>query len=266
MADSSTNKLSKIKQKKKDVIEIEKSIGIPTEEKKATAENFPNGPVFEDVKTGKVNPQTSKSDGANASESVNESEQNNSILHKILFKLQLLLSMTNKIDLKMNLIFSQLLSEDHLKCILEERDCRRVCGNILCGNKLKKDNSKETYYYNNSVKDFRKENAMDFFCDVRCFQKFKDLTTVAQKFDFFRLLNIETIYVLSILVNYYPKNKYLDEISVLAISILNKEKKFVESGEFFQKIKEKYDKFFTESEEKESIDNEDIKIDSMFNN
>jgi hypothetical protein len=267
MADSNKDKLSKIKQKKKDVIQIEKTIEIPKEEKNQEEKNQ-DGPIIEEVKTELPEsnsnlPQEEKK----ISDKVSENDQNNSTLQKILFKIQLLLSMTNKLDSKISLILSQILSEDHLKCILEERDCRNVCGNILCGEKLKGDKSKKTYYYNSNVKDFRKENAMDFFCDVRCFQKFKDLTSIAQKFDFLRLLNVETIFALSILNEFYPKNKYLEEISLLSRNILNQERNYLDNKEFFENVKKKYEKFFTEEvEEGNKIDiNQEVpSLDSVF--
>jgi len=261
MADSNIDKLSKIKQKKKDVIQIEKSIEVPQ-----TQED----PIIEEVKTDSTEKNSIPSkEEKKISDKVSENQHNNSTLQKILFKIQLLLSMTNKLDSKISLILSQLLSEDHLKCILEERDCRNVCGNILCGEKLKGDKSKKTFYYNSNIKEFRKENAMEFFCDVRCFQKFKDLTSIAQKFDFLRLLNVETIFVMSILNDFYPQNKYLEEISALSKIILNQERNYLDNKEFFEEIRKKYDKFFSEESEednknKHEINQEVSSLDSVF--
>jgi hypothetical protein len=143
------------------------------------------------------------------------------------------------------------------------------CGNILCGEKLKGDKSKKTFYYNSNIKEFRKENAMEFFCDVRCFQKFKDLTSIAQKFDFLRLLNVETIFVMSILNDFYPQNKYLEEISALSKIILNQERNYLDNKEFFEEIRKKYDKFFSEESEednknKHEINQEVSSLDSVF--
>ena len=116
---------------------------------------------------------------------------------------------------------------------------------------------------------FRKENAMEFFCDVRCFQKFKDLTSIAQKFDFLRLLNVETIFVMSILNDFYPQNKYLEEISALSKIILNQERNYLDNKEFFEEIRKKYENFFSEESEEDNKNNQEINqevssLDSVF--
>lgn len=243
---------NKTKKKQKDIITIERNVEIKPEDK-----------VNENTTVTEENVNTNK-----VSNNISDSTDNNSVITKVLYKLQLLLSMTNKLDEKILQLLSQLLSEEHLRNILEERDCRGICGNLLCGLKLNLNEDKHKYSYNNNFKLFTKENAFDYFCDVKCFQKFKDLLNQAKKFDYLRLLNMQNIYTLAILKEFYPTNKYLEEISTLAFTMLNKELRFTSNQEHYQQIRGKYIKYFSDEIIVEVVTEEnsnEINLNKIFN-
>lgn len=252
-------KKSKLKNKKKDVITADLSEVIDKSKK-------------DDVEVENKSTYNSNSmPGLNPSieQKIEINENNSSTINKIIFNIQLLLSLTNKVDEKLVNVFSFLLSQDHLKLIVEERDCREVCCNLLCGMKIKKNKSGKLFY-NPQFKSFTKDDVMDLFCDVRCFQKFKDLSYIASKFDYFRLLNIETIFLFTIISEYYPKNQYLDKISHLAQGLLNSAQSKFGLEEKLKEYKGKYDKYFVDDEIVEKVENLDINegevaINKMFN-
>ncbi len=234
--------MDKLKNKKKDVISLDnQKIQIPQKDPDQQMKN--DNSEMEEVKTNPPQKQETDSKEISEPQKIKESENVNNVIKKILFKIQLLLSMTSKIDAKLIGILSQVLSEEHIKGILEERDCRGICGNVSCGSKIKtKDKDSASYQYNYTSKDFSKDNVLDFFCDVRCYQKFKEILIITKNFDYLRLLNIETVYLFSILKEFYSDNSYLEEISVLADQILSNQKI---QGEYYAGLKEKYTNFFS---------------------
>jgi hypothetical protein len=249
--------MDKLKNKKKDVITLEGSLIKSTSEIAMTAQN-PSSVVEDNLNNNKNKNEESKPIPVDSNDNstrehkisskINDTESNNSTIKKILFKIQLLLSMTNKLDSKLLTILTRLLSEEHLKGILEERDSRGICGNLSCGSKLvtKLENS-EKYYYNFNSKDFSKDTVSDFFCDVKCYQKFKYILIITKNFDYLRLLNVETIFLLSIIKEFFANNSYLEEISVLSNQILSKQyliQTSQENSHYFVSLKEKYTKYF----------------------
>jgi hypothetical protein len=234
--------MDKLKNKKKDVITLEGSlIHNPPDNDKKQNILVEETKIFKNEKEEISEPHESN-DISSITQKIKNTENNNITIKKILFKIQLLLSMTNKLDSKILSILSQVLSEEHLKGVLEERDSRGICGNLSCGSKLNlKLEDSEKYYYNFTSKDFSKDSVCDFFCDVKCYQKFKDVLNVTKNFDYLRLLTIDTIYLLSILKEFYADNSYLEEISILSTQILSKQPL---SQEYFSSLKEKYTKFF----------------------
>ena len=233
-----TGNLSKLKNKKKDIISAEKA-----EEKIIPAVNNTNNKKDADTLTHKDEQNNLKEQ----ENSIEGNEGNNSLLNKITFKIQLLFSMTNKLHEKLISIFSKIITVEHLKVILEERDCRGVCGYFKCGTKLNKKDKK--YYYNSTKKEFTKESLSDYFCCSECVQNFIEIYRICEGFDYFRLLNLENIYLLSVINEYDPKNKYLDEISALAKSIISNDNKYKGREDIFKQFRENLDVYFGEEAE-----------------
>ena len=102
-----------------------------------------------------------------------------------------------------------------------------------------------------------------------CFQKFKDAYAVAKKFDYFRLLHIDTIILFYILTDYYPNNIYLTENKLNAEKILNSYKKNRNIDLTIERVKEKYNNYFFEEKLMEGQENnEEIgkSLEEMFEN
>lgn len=257
--DENKSNKSKLKNKKKDIITVENtstynnsSVNTLKNEEKLSKINEENedeeaNTIKGDINIEDINTDSNKNINFSTPSNINKiesNEDNNTIINKILFQTQLLAAMTNKLDEKLTYLLSTFISHEHLKGILEERDCREICSNLLCGENMKKVKQNEKkYYYNSSTTEFNKDSLLDFFCDIKCFQKFKELADICKNFDYFRLLNIETVFLFSILCDFYPKNLYLEEISKLAQIILNKNKKI--SKEILEDFKVKYVKYFT---------------------
>lgn len=225
--------MDKLKNKKKDVISLEGSKSRDAENKsnienKSTQECKEEKSVIlieEKKETNNINNLSDSWDIEKVSQNIpniKDSENNNNLIKKITFKIQLLLSMTNKVDHKLATIFSKLISDEQLKCVLEERDSRGICGNLSCGNKLQKLWKRESDY-NFSSKDFSLETVYEFFCNERCYQKFKDVLIITKNFDYLRLLNVETLCLLSLLKDFFSDNSYLNEISEYSNNILSKQ-------------------------------------------
>jgi len=255
---------TKLKNKKKDVIRADINVQ-DNKTKTVTEEKVITG----DIKEGKTSGANSENDqekneSSNAKPNLKEidsNENNKKFLNKIILNLQFLLSLCNKVDEKLLNIFSVFLSTEQFQSILEERDCRGLCGNMLCDTKKFEKNSQEKkYFYGESQTNFSKENINDLFCNVRCFQKFKDVYEIAKKFDYFRLMHIDAISLFSILSDYYPENYYLTEIKLNAENILSNHKNKLNLNEIKDKIKLKYDKYFFDDRNTIQVNKEDLGI------
>jgi hypothetical protein len=201
-------KKGKLKNKKKDIISSE--IETPNEPKKEEQKK-------EEPKEEQISTEPQKESNTEAKPETNS--MTIARINKIIYNVQLLFSMHSKIDDKLFHLLVKYLNKDHLKDILEERDCRQICGNILCGKKLIRDKN-DKYYYDSKAKDFVKEEIVDFFCDVRCMQKFKDALKISQKFDYFTLARLDALCSFSLLPEYFPDNMYIYNISKFANEIL----------------------------------------------
>jgi hypothetical protein len=245
MQDNKTKTVSEVKVSTSDIIEGKKSDG--NSENKQTNNESSN--IIPNIKEIDSNENTKKS------------------LNKIILNLQFLLSLCDKVDEKLLNIFSVFLSTEQFQSILEERDCRGLCGNMLCDRKIFSKNSGEKkYIYSTTPTNFLKENVNDFFCDVRCFQKFREVYEIAKKFDYFRLMHIDSISLFSILSDYYPENYYLTEIKLSAENILANNKNKLNLNVIKDKIKLKYDKYFFDDKSIIEVDKEDygIEIKNIF--
>lgn len=230
------NKKEKLKNKKKDIIANDFEKPEPKKEETKKSE-----PVIEEINTESQKPEEPKQ---------NTSQTNSktiAYINKIIYNIQLLLSIHNLIDDKLYNLLIGYLSKEHLKDILEERDCKEICGNMLCGKKLNRDRNRR-FYYDSKSKDFIKEEIVDFFCDVRCMQKFKDALKVSQKFDYFMLARVEALCAFSLLPDFFPDNNYIENIAKFSKMILYEMKKEPEDLKIYEK---KINDYF-EIDEKES--------------
>jgi hypothetical protein len=214
----------KLKNKKKDIISSETEEPIKIEEPKIE-------PVLEEIKTEKK-----KVTFVETKDEIKK--ENNSIIsayiNKLIFNIQLLFSMHAKLDEKLYTLLINYLSKEHLKDILEERDCKEFCGNVLCGKKLNRDKNKKLYY-DSRQKEFIKEEIFDFFCDVRCMQKFKDAVKISQKFDYFTLARLDALCYFRALPDYFGDNMYISNIAKFSNMILAEIKKDPEELKHFEK-------------------------------
>lgn len=187
-----------------------------------------------------------------------QSSTNNNYINHVIFNIQLFFSQNKKICPKIYELLINFLSVDHLKAILEERDCLELCGNILCNNQLSKLKTKK-YFYNSKTKEFEKEDVLSFFCDVRCFQKFKDAMKIANNFDYLRLFKFDTLYVLYNSKNFYIGEIYLKKIAYLIKPLYENSLKNVDEITI-DIIKTKYENYFNvkNDETNKNIENEII--------
>jgi hypothetical protein len=197
------------------------------EKKKVT---FKENPEITEIKNEK---------NTNKKMNINNNIDSNKIINSIIYDIQLYLSLNDKIDEKLYNLITEYLSTEHLKNILEERDCRSVCSNMLCGKEFVKND--KSVYFNSKKKEFVKVDLVDFFCDVKCFQKFKDLMEKAGKFDYLKFVQVDFIYPLTRLDDFYPNNLYIKKITKSAKILLSEKH---ESNEVLEILKQKYNKYF----------------------
>jgi hypothetical protein len=250
-----TTKKDKLKNKKKDIItqdnqftkqepkkkpdqEIQQELTVQPQGKEQTEKKV----TFKDdieVNTFKPTSATKETKAPEISNKINK------ILTTISFNIQLLLSLYSQVDDKLYAILSKYLSPEHVKNILEERDCRSICGNMLCGQKLQKPEVKK-YYYDSKKKDFIKDDIIDYFCDIKCLQKFKDLCKLSQAFDYFSLMRLDFLIMLSVLPDYFPEIKYIDKIATLSKTIIEEKKPSQADIDRYSLV---YQKYFTDVED-----------------
>jgi hypothetical protein len=253
-----TSKKDKLKNKKKDIITPDNYNPIPkvekkTDEPKVEDVNSARKVTFKDqIEINTFDNKENKKESLGGEKQAKPNTKNDAkvtlTMNTISFNIQLLLSMYNAIDLKLYYLLNRYLSPEHIRNILEERDSREICGNILCGKGIHRPKNKK-YYYDAKQKDFIKDDIIDYFCDIKCFQKFKELTKLSQAFDYFTLLRVDFLVMLTVLPEYFPEVKYIEKISELSKTIL--EEKKPDTAEV-DRIKLNYQKYFDEEEEETS--------------
>ena len=221
---------SKLKNKKKDVI----SLTDPTPSSTTSKDDEPQQPPIDNLPEQfylELNKSTTH------------------LIDKLLWEIQVLLAMTNSVDVKLKNCFVPLLSKEHIQNILEERESRNVCGNFQCGTVIAA-KSKSVFNYNVIKKQYTKVDPQDYFCSVDCFNVFKQITTACiDKFDYFKLLSLDTLFLLANVKHYYPEHNHLNRIADLSESLIqeffnhNKEAKS-KLGSYFQRRRLKIAKMF----------------------
>jgi len=193
----------------------------------------------------------------------NQSSSNSNLINHIIFNIQVFFSQKKNICHKIYELLLNYLSVDHLKVILEERDCNEVCGNILCNKQIFKSKSKK-YFYNSKTKEFVKEDVLSYFCDVRCFQKFKDAMKIANNFDYLRLFKFESLFIFYNLKNYYNGEIYLKKIAYLIKPLYEVSLNNIDNITL-DIIKTQYDNYFRDNSE-EAADKKNNYEDNMNHN
>ena len=185
-------------------------------------------------------------------------DQTSKLLNKITLRLQTLLSIYPKVEEKLACVLIKFISPEHIKNILEERDCNNFCGNFLCDRVLNKEKEKDKrLFYNPETKKFTKDDLLSFFCNVKCFQIFKDFCKVAESFDYLYLTSKESTIIFNILIDYFPNNKYLKQISDIAKELITLNK--IEMNETYKSIRDKLNKLFIEDLD-QYLNFDDVKI------
>lgn len=192
----------KLKNKKKDIISINDTEPIKQKE--------PPSNKTEQNKKPQIEPQYSLELNHNTS----------FLMNKILFEIQLLFSMTDKIDDKLNKAISPLLSQENLKNILLERECRSICGYPRCNNQITNKTTGKASF-NKLLNLFSTKDIEDYFCSDECIQCFKTQSLLSDKFDYVNLISLDNILMFSTIQDYYPPNKYLTRIASLAQNLLD---------------------------------------------
>ena len=239
-----TKPKSKLKNKKKDVISLNDTTTTPPST--TSKDNEPQQPPIDNLPEQfylELNKNTTH------------------LIDKILWEIQVLLAMTNSVDLKLKNCLVPLLSKEHIQNILEERESRDVCGNFQCGRVINT-KSKSVYNYNVIKKQYTKVDPQDYFCSVDCFNIFKQITKSSiDKFDYFKLLSLDTIFLLANIKNYYPEQNNLNRIADLSENLIqdylnhNKEAKS-KLGSYFQRRRLKITKMFIDDFDELIKDNE----------
>lgn len=277
-SESITNKKNKLKNKKKDIILAdnlqEKSLNpyssandnnkkkeINKEEKKPlnpllAEDNKVKNPDEEIINTEKkAEKKATKSEKNSTNSDAEKTAKNSKAINDVIFNIQLLFSSSKIVPLKIYQIFLKYLSMENLKEILEERDCLEICGNIQCNNSLEKKTSKK-FYFDSKVKEFVKDDVLNYFCDIKCMQKFKDAMKITDTFDFLKFFKLENLYILHNAKDYFSDEIFLKKISFLIRDLYEGSIKKVDE-ETIKALRKNLDKCF--------IDYEKDKVDDNFN-
>ncbi len=244
---------------------------ITNKEKKSIEFNTEKQPINNEHSNNDTKKEINKS---NSDENKN-SNVINKIIFNIHFNIQLFLSSKKKINRKLFDILMNFLSIDHLKAILEERDCIGLCGNILCDKVIEKRKTKKSFY-NSQLKDFVKDDVLGYFCDIKCFQLFKDAIKLSNNFDYLRLFKFESLFIFFNLKNYFSDEIYMKKISSIVKPVYENTLKNVDELTF-DLLKTKYDNYFNDlnkiecnntlngiSNEDKNIHNNNIDLNKVF--
>lgn len=233
-----TKPKSKLKNKKKDIISLNDNTPSTTSSTSTT------------TTTTKENPQQPSNDYNLPEQFFLELNKNTThIIDKILWEIQVLLAMTNSVDVKLKNCFVPLLSKEHIHNILEERESRNICGNFQCATFIN-DKTKSEFSYNVINKQYSKIVPHDYFCSIECFNIFKQIThSCIEQFDYFKLLSLNTLFLLANIKFYYPEHSNLTKIAELSENLIeeylnhNKEVKS-KLGNYFQRQRLRITKMF----------------------
>ena len=205
------NKLKKLKNKKKDIITLgSSSININQHNSSDKILTQPLSSKLPDNKTIIVDKFIFE-----------QNKENSFLLGKIYFQIELLFSYTNIIDIKLCNIILPLISKTHFENIREERDGRNICSNFLCGNKIER-NRKSSIIYDPKSKDFANDSIINYFCSEKCFDQYNQFLSLSTRnYNYLLLFTLDTIFLYSILYEYFEDNIYLKKIGEIAENMID---------------------------------------------
>ena len=205
------NKLKKLKNKKKDIITLgSSSVNINQNNSSEKILTQPLSSKLPDNKTIVLDKFIFE-----------QNKDNSSLLGKIYFQIELLFSYTNIVDIKLCNIILPLISKTHFENIREERDGRNICSNFLCGNKIER-NRKSSIIYDPKSKDFDSDSIINYFCCTKCFDQYNQFLSLSiRNYNYLLLFTLDTIFLYSILYEYFEDNIYLKQIGEIAENMID---------------------------------------------
>lgn len=231
------DKLKKLKNKKKDVIsinplEILGKNSLKNNFKDKTKEEIKKEKKL--IQENKVNSQPLSSNKIHTNKELNNNkkqekdkfylpdDKNSSfLLKKIMNQLEYLFSYNDIVDEKIYKLLTPLLSVSNYNSILEERETLDICGNILCGKKIKSKVPEGVFADDKITGKFDTVHISNMFCSKECFNNYQQLVKYAAKnYKINNLLNIDSILLLEALQDYYENDEELTRISNLADNLL----------------------------------------------
>ena len=233
------DKLKKLKNKKKDIISInpleiigqnslksnfkDKTKEEIKKEKKLIQENKINAQPLSSKQMHIKNEIKIFENDLNKGEKYFLPEDKNSIflLNKIKNELEYIFSYNDIVEEKICKLITPLFSVNNYNSILEERETLDICGNFLCGKKIKSKVPEGVFDDDKISKTFTSVHLSNMFCSKACFEKFQEFVKYATKnYNINNLLNIDSILLFEALQDYYEKDKELSRISDLGDNLL----------------------------------------------
>ena len=234
-----SEKLKKLKNKKKDIISInplemaaknplknnfkDKTKEELREEKKKIIENKINAQPLSSKQMTLFEKNKPKMNISNSQGSFFLPEDKNSIflLNKIASQLEYLFSYNDIVDDKIVKLITPLLTVNNYNNILEERETLNICGNFLCGVEIKGKIKEGIFSYDKITKKFDTNHVSNIFCSKKCFDVFQNFVKLSLKNkenkDIFLLDNI---LIFEALQDYYEKDDELTRISQLGDNLI----------------------------------------------
>ena len=232
-------KLKKLKNKKKDIIsknplEILGKNSLKNNFKDKTKEEIKKEKKL--IQENKINAQPLSSNKVHTKDEINifkpsetekykyilpEDKNNIFLLNKIISKLEYLFSYNDIVEVNICNLLTPLLSVNNYNSILEERETLDICGNFLCGKKIKGKIPNGVYGDDNISKSFSNMPISNIFCSKECFEIYQKYVKYASKnYKITKLLNIDSILLFESLQDYYVKDDELTRISNLGDNLL----------------------------------------------
>ena len=233
------DKLKKLKNKKKDIIsintlEILGKNSLKNNFKDKTKEEIKKEKKL--IQENKINAQPLSSNKVHTKDEINifkpsetekykyilpEDKNNIFLLNKIISKLEYLFSYNDIVEVNICNLLTPLLSVNNYNSILEERETLDICGNFLCGKKIKGKIPNGVYGDDNISKSFSNMPISNIFCSKECFEIYQKYVKYASKnYKITKLLNIDSILLFESLQDYYVEDDELTRISNLGDNLL----------------------------------------------
>ena len=118
-------------------------------------------------------------------------------------------------------LLTPLLSVNNYNSILEERETLDICGNFLCGKKIKSKIPEGVFAFDNISQKCSSVHLSNIFCSKECFDKFQEMVKYSSKnYNIQNLLNIDSILLFASLQDYYENDEDIKRIADLGDNLL----------------------------------------------